>query len=172
MKGLFYVLGTLCTVAAIVIIIALVIINYRAKLDVVSYFERAQVASDSGDMLKYLQLGKKGMEDRHATEGYAVYVFKTPTNDLALIYGAVKDLEQRLITVNAMDKSSVQYQTGMEDCRGILHDLMESESTSPHINPDILTWRLGGVMWLVVWLMISLVLGFLFFLAGYATDNY
>ena len=116
-------LSVLCLVVAVFASVLLVVNGYQISRDIDGWKTRAQVSSEPNDMHEYMSKVKSGMEDYRMTSGYAVLIFKTPENDMALIYHTVNqhvDQAQVLTTVN---RSSPEYQTGLDNLRGSIREL-------------------------------------------------
>lgn len=96
---------------------------WRSEAEVYAYKHRAQVAAEAEDVLKYLERLKEGMEKWGMTKGHYALIFKTPWNDAGLDYIALTRAIERVKRLIGMDKSSVAYQTGMDDVRGIIREL-------------------------------------------------
>lgn len=140
--------------------------SYHIQRDIVAPFERAQVSATADNMLKYIQQGKAALEMKGWTSGHTAYVFKTETTDMALVYESIIGLEDRLKLINSMEPASMEYQSGMDDCRGIIRELLGYEETAvSHLSSSTLLWRFGGGAGYLIW---GLVGGFLFLLGGIA----
>ena len=142
MKGCF-------VTACVVIIIILGIIwgynCYAVNRDVVGYMHRAQVAAQSEDALAYIQTTIKALEYGSMDRGNTAFIFGTPKSDMGLVMNSLHGLEERLTQLNAMDKASVEYQSGMDDVRGIIRELTEGdENGGAQISASDLVWRFRG----------------------------
>jgi len=104
-------------------IVGTVYVGWQTDVQVNAYLERAQIASSAEDMNMYLNLLKNGMEDWGYTEGHYALIFKTPWNDAELDYRAVNQAISRTEMIMEMDKMSPEYQTGMDDVRGIIREI-------------------------------------------------
>lgn len=96
---------------------------WRSQVEVYSYKQRAQVAAQDQDMLGYLQSLSNGMEKWKMTSGHYALIFKTPWNDAGLDYRAVCKAIERVNKIAKMSPTSVAYQTGMDDVRGIVREI-------------------------------------------------
>lgn len=153
MKGFTLVMAILCTLAAIAAGIVLGIAGYQIDRDILSWLVRAEVSSDPEDVLLYMERVKSGMEAWEMTDGHAALIFKTPRNDMGLIYEAVQDHVRNAQLVVTMDPSSTQYQSGLDrlqDSIGILEI------------PAHYYWGIHGglVFWVLLILFIVLALVF------------
>ena len=98
-------------------------IGWGIENDVNAPLNRAQVAAEAEDMLKWMMQVEKGMQKRGMTEGYATILKHTPDYDYAAIYKSVQNIITRLGRTVEMDKSSVEYQTAVDDIRGACREL-------------------------------------------------
>lgn len=96
---------------------------YRVERDTDAVMDRAQVAADRDDMLGYMRQYKANLESRGMTKGHTALIFTKPNNDLALHYRAVQMIIGRLESVGSIEPNTVEYQTALNDIRGVLNDL-------------------------------------------------
>jgi hypothetical protein len=66
---------------------------------------------------------KEGMERWRMTSGSAALIFHTPQNDMSLIYRAVTQHVDQAKVLTEMDRSSPEYQTGLDNLRGSIREL-------------------------------------------------
>jgi len=150
-----WVLCVIFALIAIVIGVVYFLNRFYIYRDVISPLERAQVAAQSESMLGYISQTTRELEKRGWDHGSTAFVFTSPTNDLGLVHQSLVELEGRLLVLNEMDKSSQQYQSGMDDVRGIVRELRGEEGVTSHLNAPALLWKLGEGAWmtLVAWLL-------------------
>lgn len=123
MKKWEKVAGVIYVVFLIITVLISVYVWWRSEAEVYSYKKRAQVAAEAEDVLMYIKALKEGMEKWKMTKGHYALIFKTPWNDAELDYKAVCRTIERTEKLTKMDKISVEYQTGMDDVRGIIREL-------------------------------------------------
>src|SRR4030042_4205697 len=70
--------------------------------DTTHVLQRAQVAANAADMQGYVEQLQHNMQEWGMTQGYAALVFKSPANNLALIYDAVSRINERLTAIKDM----------------------------------------------------------------------
>ena len=116
--------------------------SWQVEKDTISWLQRAQVASNPFDMQDYLLKCKAGMEKWEITSGHAVFVFETPENDMTLIMEALQQNIDRCDDIKDFSKTSIEYQTALNDVRGAIREL------DLH-TPD--SWWYIHALWLAVW---------------------
>jgi len=97
--------------------------GYFVHRDTTGWLNRAQVSSHAVDMQEYLQKTVEGMEERDLTDGHAAFVFRTPDNDMELVMKATHRAIERLEELKVLAVNSVEYQTGLDDVRGVIREL-------------------------------------------------
>lgn len=117
------VLALVCFVVALIASVTLGIANYQINREISGWKLRAQVSSEPNDMHTYMSRVKSGMETWGMTTGYAALVFQTPENDMELIYRAVNQHVDQAEILTKMDRSSPEYQTGLDNLRGSIREL-------------------------------------------------
>lgn len=118
--------------------------TYCMSRDVDSYIDRAQIAADREDMLEYLNKVKTNMKAYRIDHGHTAVIFKTPSNDLSLLYKSIERTTERLESIKSLNKSDTAYQVALDDIRGVIREIP---------NPSF------GCMWAGYW-FIWLVGGF------------
>jgi len=96
---------------------------YQYQREIMGYKNRAQVAGNAEDMQEYLKDMKEGMKKNGMTSGHYALIFKHPWNDISRDLKAVNRAIERLDKIKRMNRNSVEYQTGMDDVRGIIREL-------------------------------------------------
>jgi hypothetical protein len=91
--------------------------------DTNAFLKRAQVAANADDMLDYINQLRQNMERLGMAKGHAALIFKTPYNDMGLIYRSVVKIVERLETIKKLDPSSTTYQVALDDLRGTTREL-------------------------------------------------
>ena len=91
--------------------------------DTVHILERAQVAANAADMQNYVTQLEQNMEERGMTTGYAALVWKSPENDMGLIYRVVQQVNERLSGIKDLPPDDTTYQVALDDLRGTLREL-------------------------------------------------
>ena len=91
--------------------------------DTQAVLERAQVAANATDMKNYMNHLEKNMEELGMTKGHAALVFKTPQNDMSLIYKTVVRINERLSAIETLPQSETTYQVALDDLRGTTREL-------------------------------------------------
>jgi hypothetical protein len=112
---------------AVLIAVAVVgqagIYAYQLDRDLDSVMDRAQVAADASDMLRYTRTLAANMEKYGAISGHTALIFTNPRNDLALQYQTVERLVERLEQVQSLPRDAVAYQSALDDMRGIIREM-------------------------------------------------
>ncbi len=96
---------------------------YPIDRDVWDVLDRAQITAESDDMFELVNQAIKGLEERGQHKGHCALVFKKPSNSLDAQYLALKNIRTRLERTNKFDKSSVEYQSAIDDMRGTIREL-------------------------------------------------
>ncbi len=124
MKGF---LGTL-TVLSLVLFLTMagigIYVSYQIDKDILSWQVRAEAVSGREDMLQYMQNVQTGMEEWDMTQGYSALIYKTPENDMGLIYKTVQDHVKNLQLLQEMDPNTPQYQTLIDRLQDSIGDLV------------------------------------------------
>ena len=113
----------ICALYTAVVTIFLVSQGYQLNRDIEAVTHRAQVAANAEDMLFYMETFKGNMEKHGMTEGHTALIFKTPFNDLSLLYASVNNIIERLEQVQELSKSDTAYQVALDDLRGTIREL-------------------------------------------------
>jgi hypothetical protein len=96
---------------------------FHLNRDLDSIQDRAQIAANPQDMLVYLRTMRDNMVTYGATSGHTALILKTPANDLALHFQAVKSVIGRLEQIQGLPVDSAAYQTALDDLRGVLREM-------------------------------------------------
>jgi hypothetical protein len=128
---------------ALVITVALFITHYHISRDIEGWKERAQVSSEPNDMHEYMTNVKEGMEEWNMTEGNADILFPNPDNDMSLIYRAVQQHVDQAQILTDMNRSTPEYQTGLDNLRGSIREL----NLEVH---DYWNWHQGFLSWVAL----------------------
>lgn len=123
MKTVFGTLSMFFLLVASVSSIAFGLTSWHIDQDINGWKGRAQVSSEPHDMLHYMSNVKAGMEKWGITSGNAALFFPTPETDLALIFRSVQQHIDQAEILTAMDRSTPQYQTGLDNLRGSIREL-------------------------------------------------
>lgn len=124
--------------------------GYIVHKETGAWLNRAQVSSHAEDMDVYLSRLRKGMERYNLTTGHAAFVFKTPDNDMELIMKAIDRARERLNEVRQMALNSIEYQTAMDDVRGILRELEPQAEYRYCIEHPIWFWFSALIGWMLL----------------------
>lgn len=116
-------MALVCLVVALITSAILGVSSYLINRDVDGWKTRAQVSSEPFDMLEYMLNVQKGMEAWDMTTGYAAIIFKTPENNMALNYHTVIQHVKQAEVLTTMEKSSNEYQNGLDNLRGSIREL-------------------------------------------------
>lgn len=151
-------LSIFCLVVAIVASVILGVTGYQINRDILGWQTRAQVSSEPNDMHTYMSNVQASMQKWSMTQGYAALIFTTPENDMSLIYRTVQQHIDQAQVLTTMDRSSPEYQTGLDNLRGSIRelDLHAYAFWSVHagllwVVLCIVGWFLGiilGIVWL------------------------
>ena len=104
----------------------------------------AQIAAKPEDMQTYLQQYLSSLRARGMDHGYASLI-PTPYSDMTVRVKAIEGAVERLNGVIAMEENSTEYQTALDDIRGILR-----ETPNP---AGGWTFAHQGWIWLLIWLI-------------------
>ena len=143
------VLSILSLIVALIFSIVLVIANYQINRDIMGWKTRAQVSSEPNDMHEYMSNVKEGMGRWGMTSGYAALIFQTPDNDMALIYRAVGQHVDQAKVLTGMDRSTPEYQTGLDNLRGSIRELDLHAFGFYSVHQGLVSWILCLLGWLL-----------------------
>ena len=116
-------LTIVCLVLAIFISTQLAFTSWHINQEINGWKDRAQVSSEPNDMLEWMTNVKEGMEKWDMVSGNAALFFPTPSTDMALIYHTVNQHIEQATVLTGMDRTSPQYQTGLDNLRGSIREL-------------------------------------------------
>jgi hypothetical protein len=102
MKSALIVLTVLFALATIGMWVGWALGNWFIGRDTTNVLNRAQVAANAADMHEYMVQLQKNMEQGGMTHGSAAVIFKTPENDMGLIYKTVVRVNQRLEVIRKL----------------------------------------------------------------------
>lgn len=154
-KVVTIVAGTIALIATIV----LIVVGWQINRDINGWKARAQVSSEPNDMHEYMTNVKEGMESWDMTSGYAALIFRTPENDMALIYRAVQQHVDQAKVLTTLDHSTPEYQTGLDNLRGSIRELVLHTSYYWAVHQGLALWVLVIVGWIsalvagIIWLI-------------------
>ena len=137
----------ICLVVAIIFTAVLISANYDINQNISGWKTRAQVSSEPNDMYDYMSKVKLGMEQRSMTSGYAKLIFATPEHDMALIYRAVCQHVDQAKILTSMDRSSPEYQTGLDNLRGSIRELDLFAFKFWLVN-HLFSWFISWIAWI------------------------
>lgn len=116
-------IGALAILIAIGLFVYCGVAEWMLGRDTNSLLERAQVAADAGVMLEYVEQLEENMVEHGMTHGHAAVIFKTPSNDMSLVFNSVQNARTRLVEVKDLPKDSTTYNVALDDLRGTLREL-------------------------------------------------
>ena len=140
-------LSVFCLILAVFTTVILVVNNYEINRDIEGWKSRAQVSSEPNDMHEWMTNSKEGMERWNMTQGYAALIFKTPENDMSLIYRTVSQHVDQAEVLTTMDNSSPEYQTGLDNLRGSIRELNLLAFEYWSVHTGLSWWILCIVAW-------------------------
>jgi len=161
MSKLFIPFWIILIIWAVVGILLAVKAGYVVHRETGAWLNRAQVSSSAEDMDNYLEKLETGMEEFELTDGNAAFVFKTPDNDMELIMKAIEKARVRLGEIKQMSIASVEYQTGLDDVRGVLRELEPQAEYRYCINHWFWFWFSALFGWILV--IVLCVVGFVYY---------
>ncbi len=110
--------GIVLTFVSILFFFACHIYGFFFHRGIEKILENARTATNIKDMSRFMDQLITGMEKNGMTEGHATVIFKTPHNNMKLIYGRVIKINEDLIAVKEkIDPSDVAYQVALNDLR-------------------------------------------------------
>lgn len=154
MRVMFLVLGICMVLLIIGMFLWMGLYSYSLHRDIQAYIDRAQVASNATDMIGYLEQAMAEMEERGLTEGSTALIFKTPQNDLALIYKAMQRNVERLKEIENLPREETTYNVALDDIRGAVREI-------PVFVNGLLWSRCGWIVTIVN--IVAIILAILFF---------
>jgi len=125
------------------------IMGYEVSKNIGSWLERAQVSADAEDMAIYVDKALLGLKKYDLNDGYCAIIFKKPDNNLNLHFQAITQIARRARQLSSLDKTSDAYQSGIDDLRGTLREI---------IRPGFMCMMAGSYIWVAVLWWIDLVL--------------
>lgn len=151
-------LSIFCLVVAIAIVGVLVGNHYQIDRDINGWKDRAQVSSEPRDMLTWMTNVQEGMERWGMTQGHAALIFQTPSNDMSLIYHTVQQHVAQAVVLGTMNRSSPEYQTGLDNLRGSIRELNLQAGYYWDIHAGVFWWILfiAAGLGFIIFGMISL----------------
>jgi len=107
-------------------------------------------------MLAWMTNVKEGMERWGMTSGYAALIFRTPKNDMSLIYKTLINHVEQAQRLTTMDRLSPEYQTGLDNLRGSIRELDLQANYFWLIHDGLLLFAVTVVLWILVvgWLIV------------------
>ena len=117
------ILAILFGVLAVILSIMVGVKAYFIHRDTGTWLNRAQIAAQADDMLYYLKQADTGLSKWQYENGYAAIIFKTPWNNADMDRKAISQAINRVETINSMNRSSMEYQAGMDDVRGLIREI-------------------------------------------------
>lgn len=97
--------------------------HYQLRQDITAWKNLAEVSSEPNDMYEWMLKVQQGMEKHNMTNGSSALIMKAPDNDMANIYRIVKNHVEQAEVLTKMDRSTPEYQTGLENLRGSIGKL-------------------------------------------------
>lgn len=76
------------------------ITNYYLYRDTADWIVRAELSGHAGDAAQYIQRALQGMQNWQVNYGYAAFIWKSPANDMGLIYKAMRRTHERLQAIS------------------------------------------------------------------------
>lgn len=156
MKTFYGIAAIVCGVVAVIFTIVLVIASYKVNREIVGWQARAQVSSEPHDMHDYMLNVKAGMDKWGMTNGYAALIFKTPENDMSLIYRTVQQHIDQAEVLTGMNRATPEYQTGLDNLRGSIRELDLHAFYFWSVHQGLVPWILcfaGFFLCIVFWML-------------------
>jgi hypothetical protein len=150
MKRFLMIAGAILLVGSFVWIM---VVDYQLDRNINGWKDRAQVSSEPNDMLQWITKTKEGMENWGMTSGYSELIWQTPDNDMALIYKTVVNHVNQAEVLTKMNRSTPEYQTGLDNLRGSIRELDLQTYGYWNIHQGFVIW-IAGIIGLI-----SLVIG-------------
>lgn len=104
--------GTACTIRAL-----------EVGRDIGAPLNRAQVAAQPEDMDIFMEQVQEGMEKHSYISGYSRPYNQNIDSNFAVQYQAVVSIRERLAIAIEFNPYSIEYQTSIDDIRGIMREL-------------------------------------------------
>lgn len=161
MKTIVGVLSLVFCAIAIIVSVMLGITGWHIRQDIGGWQERAQVSMEPDDMALYMTNVKEGMQKWGVTEGNALLFFPTPATDMSLIFRAVNQHIDTAKSLINMDRSSIQFATGLDNLRGGIRELSipayQYYVNHQYLSTNIFCWIFWilfiafGIWWMSIW---------------------
>jgi hypothetical protein len=104
--------------------------TYQLEKDVWDVLDRAQTSADAEYMYKLTSEAISSLENKKGlisgksqSSGHCALIFKKPSNSLDYQYRIMLNIQERLNVTRTFDKSSVEYQTAIDDIRGTIREV-------------------------------------------------
>jgi len=130
---LYWILGVVIGLTFIMLISVIIYYlywGYPMQRDVWGVLDRAQITAESNDMLNLVREARLNLEQKiglfsgvSQKQGHCALIFKEPSNSLDAQFLSIQNIEKRIERTNNFDKSSVEYQTAIDDIRGTIREL-------------------------------------------------
>lgn len=146
-------LGTVLTIVSVLVVLACIVIgivvDYQINRDINGWKSRAQVSSEPNDMLEYMTNVQSGMAGWEMTTGYAALIFKTPENDMGLIFKTVQRHVDQARVLTAMDRATPEYQTGLDNLRGSIREIDLHANYYWAVHQGLVIW-IPGILFAII----------------------
>jgi len=130
LRKVFSLINIFIVIAILIFPVYYVSWKYPLERDVWGVLDRAQISAESEEMYKLVNEAINSLENKRSlisnkpqSEGHCALIFKKPDNSLGMQYTALLNIRERINRTNSFDKSSVEYQTAIEDVRGTIREV-------------------------------------------------
>lgn len=115
--------------------------GYKWNQEVESYFILSEKSSSIEKKTEYLNKYVSILKERGLDSGESVLFFKKPTTDLKNQFEVLTSLQDRMISLNKLDKNSLEYQQALKQI---------TDSEYPYVNTCVFAsgyYLEKGIMW-------------------------
>ncbi len=141
LKKIFSLVNILIVIAILIYPTYYICWKYPLERDVWGVLDRAQISAESEEMYKLVNEAIINLENKKSlfsglpqTKGNCALIFQKPVNNLEMQYTALVNIRTRLERTNTFDKSSVEYQSAIDDIRGTIREVPYIDCWIWHFN--------------------------------------
>jgi hypothetical protein len=115
--------------------------NYYLYRDTADWIVRAELSGHAGDAAKYIEHALQGMQNWEVNSGYAALIWKSPRNDMGLMYKGMHRTYERLQAIaEKYDSPGSPFRQSDHEYGQTLKDIRRLYSTLPLKAPAHYLW--------------------------------